>query len=106
MRAVAFPLCCERVSGPRSQKEKGVITSCHFVAGKKKCGKKIRNKLLLLPKLARSPGDAPGRVRGQAVLSRGVMVGKGLALSWPVQTRGGSGEDFIWQMGAAIELMQ
>lgn len=102
MRVVAFPLCCERVSGPRSQKEKGVITSCHFVVGEKK----IRNKLLLLPKPARSPADAPGKVRGQAVLSRGVMVGKGLALSWPVQTRGGSGEDFIWQMGAAIELMQ
>lgn len=67
---------------------------------------KIRNKRLLLPKPAQSPGNTPGRVRGQAVLSRGAMVGKGLALSWPVQTRGGSGEDFIWQMGAAIELMQ
>lgn len=37
---------------------------------------------------------------------RGVAAGKGLALPRPLQTRGGSGEDFIWQMGAAIELMQ
>lgn len=43
---------------------------------------------------------------GQAVPSREVTAEKGLDLPWPLQTRGGSGEDFIWQMGAAIELMQ
>lgn len=36
---------------------------------------------------------------------KGVTAGKALALPWPSWASGG-GEGFIWQMGAAIELMQ
>lgn len=108
MRAVAFPLCCERVSGPRSQKEKGVITCCRFAVGENFFLKKI--KLKINSCRSQSQGEAlgiPGEGRGgRAVHGRGATAGKGLALPWPLQTRGGSGEDFIWQMGAAIELMQ
>jgi len=34
VRAVDFPLCCERVSGPTSPREKGVGTCCHSVVGR------------------------------------------------------------------------
>lgn len=34
VRAVDFPLCCERVSGPTSPREKGVGTCCRSVVGR------------------------------------------------------------------------
>lgn len=72
--------------------------------------KKIKKILKINSCCSQSQGEAlgtpGGRQGGRAVPGRGVTAGKGLALPWPLQTRGGSGDDFIWQMGAAIELMQ
>lgn len=82
VRAVAFPLCCERVSRPTSQNQKGVITCCRFVVGEKEKRRSTKkNKTLKINSCcSQSQGEALGSPGGgwrdQAVAGYGVTAGK------------------------------